>query len=306
MHRRQAILGSLAALASIGAYRMTSAITSPRPNQVLQKGASGTADFNVEARGSASSFKIMDGTTLVQESTYGEFTGVPIGMHTLQMVSSGSVIDSIPFGVGNVYLVAGQSNAKSHLNPITMSLRGSVPGRAIVSNLDPTGAARGLYTFVDSYDVQPTWSACWIHCANVWARSYPSMFVNVAESNTSTSDWVNNYFQRIPYAWELFKAKAILWHQGENSGSFGDMDAMVESLRQMTGCPWVVALNGYPSGTNAPIRAAQQQLIDKWSHVYQGPDTDTIARGSDGVHYEGNGLLAHGQAWADTLAGLYL
>jgi len=293
-------------------------ISAPKPNQVFQKSsASGNATFKVEWRGDANLVRIKNGTATVAESASGDFT-LAAGWYDAVLVTNGVEGDLIKVGVGDVFLVAGQSNGVSPLQPYTFTAPVPAQGKVILSDY----YRHGFYAFRDPA-VEPliadvangvyVGGICWLYCGITLNRNYPVMFVNVAQGNTSTTDWVNNYILRVFDAWAIYKPKAILWFQGESDAvngisqatSYANMDACISSLRQVTVTPWIIAKNSI-NGGYAPIRAAQQQVIDKWSHVYQGPDTDTVRNPAVNTDNEffGTQLQSIGNLWANCITSL--
>jgi hypothetical protein len=296
-----------------------SVITFPVPNRVFQQDASGAGKFNVQWRGPATSVRLRRVSDNVQivEQPGGIFASIPAGWYKAILVEGGVEGDSITIGVGDVYLVAGQSNGVSPLQPSTYVYpRPTAQGKVLVSDY----YGQGTHAFIDGFDNISSANKAniaWISCGITLNRAYPVMFVNIAVGNTSTADWVNVHITRLFEAWAIYKPKAVLWHQGESdaglgfaqSSSFTNMDAMVSSLRAVTLTKWVVALNS-KLPQYAPIRAAQAQLIAKWQAttpkiVEQGPDTDTI-RNAGEIEFIGDDLRQHGELWANRLIALGL
>ena len=115
--------------------------------------------------------------------------------------------------------------------------------------------------------------------------------------------------------------RAVMWHQGESDAGQARAGYPVE--RQLSGkqytelmkqlisavpkdaewkIPWFVAQATYHSEQDASdeeFRAAQKAL---WTAgvALQGPDTDSLRSGyRDGVHFNAQGLKAHGRMWAE-------
>jgi hypothetical protein len=110
--------------------------------------------------------------------------------------------------------------------------------------------------------------------------------------------------------------RAVLWHQGEADAYdrlSGDLysqylaQIMTESRKQ-TGldAPWFVAQVSYlsPAAPSATaIRAGQRSLWDR-KIALEGPDSDALIGGlrsenGQGIHFSGKGLREHGSRWAD-------
>lgn len=288
----------------------------PAPNEVITRGASFTP-VDVRWRGVVDIVRITGAANL--EAVDGRFSLAP-GWYRLALIVAGQEVHAISFGVGDVYVVAGQSNAVSPLQPATHVLPTVQPGRVIVSQYyGPSTASTHQYQFRDvgvsplAGDAQA--GAAWVACGHALNRPHPVAFVIVARGNTSTADWVNVHIGDLFTAWARYRPRAVLWHQGESdcttparSDSFVNLNACVQSLRQVTITPWVMALNSTSNPAPAggwPIRSAQQQVIDAWPHVHLGPDTDTIRKPGQ-VEFTGADLNAHGVLWSQRLVALGL
>lgn len=279
----------------------------PVPNTVFQQ-KSGVASFHIAWKGDA------DGVTLNgQLSTDGKFQNVPAGWYLAELMHNGVVIDTMQIGVGDVYVVAGQSNSVSQRQPDSYVMPPIAPGRCILSDyyrfgsyvfrdvgVDPLNDANGL-----------TNAGCaWQYCAAALNKPYPIKFVIIGKGNTTGYEWAHFHALQLFRAWAMFQPKAILWHQGESdctnpprTDSFVMLNAIVESLRQVTVTPWYIANNSTsypPPGSEWPVRQAQRDVIAKWPHVHAGPDTDTI-RVPGEVEYRGDSLRQHGELWASVL-----
>ena len=121
--------------------------------------------------------------------------------------------------------------------------------------------------------------------------------------------------------------RAVLWHQGESDagqarGGYpaerqisGEnyrefMEILIKASRKETQweMPWFVALATYHSEKDAAdeeFRAAQKALWNTGTAL-EGPDSDAL-RGNlrADVHFNGEGLRKHGEAWADKV-GVWL
>jgi hypothetical protein len=290
----------------------------PKPNEVLQKapGPTGGAEVRCSWRGTVNTVRLKQGATIVSESTTGNFGVIPPGWYELVLVTAGVEGDRIKVGVGDVYVVAGQSNSVSPVQPHSWTMPVPVEGKVILSDYYKFGH----YTFkdpavdplvVDAVNGVYQAGAGWLYAGIAMNRPYPVMFVIVGQGNSSTTLWTTIYGQRLIEAWARHKPRAFLWHQGESDAAegfsqaltFGNMDAIVLGIKHQTVTPWMVALNS-TNGGYAPVRAAQQQLIDKWYHIFQGPDTDLLRQASGpeveflGVSPVGNQLQGFGSAWA--------
>ena len=117
--------------------------------------------------------------------------------------------------------------------------------------------------------------------------------------------------------------RAVIWHQGESDANQKDpfrtlagpiyekcLTELIEKSRSDLGwnVPWFVAQVSYhvPGDESDPnIRNAQANLWKK-GVALEGPDTDQLKgnlreRNGQGVHFSGEGLHAHAQAWAEKI-----
>jgi hypothetical protein len=278
-------------------------------NRVYQQNASGVAPLSITWRGvSPDMIRLRNAATgaVVSESSSGQFGNVAAGWYRAIAVKDGVEGDEIRTGVGGVLLVAGQSDAVAPLQPPTFPYqKPQQQGRVIVSDY----YGQGSNVFVDTFDTPVTSSICWIKAALDLNRPYPIMVVNVAQGNTSTADWVNTLITRIFVGWATYSPKTIAWQQGVSDAALGftqsqtfvNMNAMVESLRAVTVTPWVIAISSrFPA--SAATRAAQNQVIAAWPHVYAGPDIDAIRDAANPDELYGEKLTTQGQVWSPFLA----
>ena len=105
--------------------------------------------------------------------------------------------------------------------------------------------------------------------------------------------------------------RAVLWHQGESDNGyrgqqayFDNINAVIQKTRQQSGfsrLPWVVSRVSYIGGrTDAAIIAGQNQLIQNVDQVWPGPETDAYTGPDDrfdGLHFGGNGLNTLTNLW---------
>lgn len=98
--------------------------------------------------------------------------------------------------------------------------------------------------------------------------------------------------------------RAVLWHQGESDNGYRGQQAyfdnvriVIEKTRQQSGLsrlPWVVSRATYIGGRTDPaIIAGQNQLIQSIDQVWPGPETDAYTSPEDrfdGLHFGTSGL----------------
>jgi len=117
--------------------------------------------------------------------------------------------------------------------------------------------------------------------------------------------------------------RAILWHQGESDANQKEghtvtgaeyvmmlKDLILATRHQAAwDIPWFIAQATYhsPDDVSSPnIRAAQARIAEE-GFAFEGPDTDRLGReyrekNGTGVHFNEQGLEAHGKLWADKVA----
>lgn len=307
---------------------MTVTITCPTHNQVIQQGPDGKVHVPVRWRGEQPdrlTLSLTDGTIvseltseLAQPSPILVFGNVPAGWYCMTAWRNGSAVDTLNVGVGDVFLVAGQSNGVSQRQPSSWVCPvPSGPGQVIMS--DYFVAGKGMFEFRDVHadpldhpDGLHDAGVAWLYCGLQMAKPYPVKFVIVAHGNTTAHDWAHSHIGKLFDAAILFKPKAILWMQGESEctqpprqDTFVMLNACIESMRAFNAIPWMVAQNSisYPppqSYSEWPVRDAQRMVVSNWSHVFEGPDTDTI-RVPGEVEFRGDSLRQHGELWAQRI-----
>lgn len=295
------------------------AIISPAPLRVYQQTA-GAANVEVNWRGTVDAVRVRrvsDGV-LVAENATGIFPSLATGWYEFSLVRNGAEIDKVKAGVGDVYLVAGQSNAVSVVQPATWTPAAPPAGRVIISKFKSdqrhTLVDRGLEPFNPPLR-EP--GAAWPYAGVALNRSYPVMFVNCASGNTTVAQWAGagGLVSRLYEDLALYRPRAIIWLQGESdsmagtsqSSYFASLNSMVDGANKVApGTPWVVGINSFrPS--YSPVRAAQQQVIDAWAHVHAGPDCDPFRNNpSDPAEYYGEDIRLCGEAFAASLIALGL
>jgi hypothetical protein len=232
------------------------------------------------------------------------------------------------FGVGEVFVVAGQSNSSNYGEEKSPSLEDRV---SAFDGQRWTLAADPLPGVQDGSRGGSPWPRCGKELVAAW--EVPVAFASCGYGGTSIRQWqpdakplqgrekplFSALAQRVT---SLGSVRAILWHQGESDAGAGmssadyvaDFLALREALRAATGseAPWVVANVSFVPGLDAPkmaaIRAAQQKLW-KDEVALQGPDTDELLgemrHSQDKIHFSAKGLEAHAKRWAERLTALF-
>jgi hypothetical protein len=213
-------------------------------------------------------------------------------------------------GVGEVFVVAGQSNAANH---------GEIPQRASDDRVVAYYASR----WRPAHDPMPGASgddgSPWPHLGDMLVRSLqvPIGFASVAVGGTGSSFWMpgaEGYDLLTTVLRELGPAgaRAVLWHQGESDSVVGNtaeqyydnLCAIIEALPRDVGwCPpWVVAgVSMRRDEVLAPATPLMgQQMLWRDGIAYEGPCTDDMLGPlyrHDMLHFSEYGLRVHAERW---------
>ena len=311
-------------------------LTAPATNNVLQRGDNGKADLLFVVNSDADramvtlSYPGQEPPLFQQVVTKGEAKGnfpqVPGGLYDLCVRSLGTAPgtdgDCRRVGVGEVFLVAGQSNAVS----TDLSGKRHASATGLVSVNDYHGDLADVksksadpdidHMVFTKGDVGITANVCWMRLGDLIVEKYkiPVEFINVARNATNTENWRPVGGE----CWPLFakvlserKYRAILWHQGESdvmSGfpmekSLNNMTSLIEASRLIAPhIPWIVAHNSLKDKTpyaQQSVRQAQTALVAQ-GLACAGPDTDLIRENPDWVgvaDFGKEGLTRHGELW---------
>ncbi len=222
-------------------------------------------------------------------------------------------------GVGEVFIMCGQSNSANHGKPAQS------PPDDCVNVLNLNNGRWSLAT-----DPQPGASGAggspWPDFGTFLARrtGTPVAVISVGQGATTVAQWLPNgaLYQRILHAHNALKPtggfRAILWHQGE-SDSLAATDAatyasrlttIIDQSRADTGfmVPWGVALASYHPSASATNKAViidgQKLVISNRVAVFQGAETDSFHTNNwlhDSVHFNDLGLRDHGRQWMEVV-----
>lgn len=311
--------------------------------QILQRDARNGRDLVVEgtcADGSgALTLRIARGTEVLVEralerqdmlgprTQFRSVVRVPAGgWYSLRITEAGAVeprLDVQRFGVGEVFVVAGQSNSTNFgeerfgaLDDLVCSFDGT---RWSVAQ-DPMPGVQDR-----SQGGSP-----WPLFGQMLRRSLgvPIGIAPVGYGGTSIRHWQKDheYFPQENVRLRLYDAlrarldalidvRAILWHQGETDAAGGlaldDYVAQFVALKtalasELQGAlpPWFVARASFVPGLARErmdaIRAAQAELWRR-GEALQGPDTDDLQgelrHSKDRIHFSKAGLEVHAQRW---------
>ena len=241
-------------------------------------------------------------------------------------------------GVGDIFVIAGQSNSSNHgaeRQKTTTGLVAAFDGKRWQLANDPQPGASG-----DVGSFQPPFGdaiaakfnepvgiiACGIGATSVreWLPK-GTTFPNPPTLEGRVRQLPSGEWESKGEAFDMFTARmrqlgprgfrAVLWHQGESDANQPDpkrtligkpyrvyLEQVIRESRMAIGwdAPWFVALVSSHGGDGVPeLRDAQKSL---WADgiALEGPDSDAL-RGDlrDGVHFSGKGLREHGKCWAD-------
>ncbi|WP_077921696.1 sialate O-acetylesterase [Spirosoma sp. 209] len=238
-------------------------------------------------------------------------------------------------GVGEVFVIAGQSNAVGGFErePGADEDRVScVDFRqdALDEQLLPLRFSHVSY----GSSIGPS------HPPHIWGMlgdmlvrrlNVPVLFLGGGQPGTSSDQWRQSAagstdaqgrpypYRRLGVALQHYAlrtgVRAILWHQGEgdigssNNTYFSNLQYVIQKTRQQVGfnqLPWLMSRVSYTQGqTNPNVIAAQNRLIAEVNNVYPGPSTDDMIgpdnRLGDDVHIGGNGLRRFADRWNQAL-----
>lgn len=275
--------------------------------------------------GNTTAWQVID-SSLSGGTFAGTLAGIPAG--GWYQLEARPVTDGIPgaaavvekFGVGDIFITAGQSNSANYGSPaytpaddrvITL---GSLAGPAWLPAQDPQPLAQG------------GGGSAWSRLGDLLAAELdiPIGFVAVGIGSTQASQWLPgtaNYDTLLRTAIQSFPTsgfRAVLWHQGE-SDSIANVDAathasrlgsIIAQSRTDAGwtIPWYVSEASFHPDTNLSqeekVTAGQRAAIHADPGVFFGPSTDAFhledAAGgklSDGVHFNAAGLADHAAQW---------
>jgi hypothetical protein len=218
-----------------------------------------------------------------------------------------------PWGVGEVFVVAGQSNSTNSGEARCRPRSGKVStfdGRSWRAAEDPQPGCH------DRSQGGSPWPA--FGDALVERLGVPVGIAATGHGGTSVLQWGR---EGDLFPWMLARlqalgphgCRALLWHQGESdvsmrSGEYHDrMLDLIRATREAAGwdVPWFVARVSYHSPARPRFestRSAQERLWRE-GEALEGPDTDTLTgehrdQAGQGIHFSAKGLEAHGRLWA--------
>lgn len=306
-------------------------ITSPVDYQTIQRSGT-TANITISGTYSGSPTAIearFNGgswATIVASPAGGTFTGTLSsqnqgqGVLEVRYTNDTATTDDINFfGIGDVYLCAGQSNMSgrgtSNQSYSHASLRASLYGNnnAWKNLVDPYDSATNQVDTVSS-DTSPAAAGSWIPllATGIMAdRSVPVAFIPCAKGGTSSTEWqpgADHQDRTTLYGSCVYRAnqaggvKAVLWWQGESDAASAvsqatynaNLDTIANAFNTDLGVKLVAVILQNSTGVTdldeQKIRDATAEAILDNANVLQGPDFSDISS-DDTFHLKTNGNL---------------
>jgi hypothetical protein len=209
-------------------------------------------------------------------------------------------------GVGEVFVVSGQSNATN------CGWERQQPKSGLVSTFDGTNWRTADDPQPGTHDAS-TGGSPWPPLGDALAEKLkiPIAFASTGHGATSVRDWqpggeLFNWMQTRILQLGPQGFRMVLWHQGGSDGATppeeyaARLRTIIEqtNLRAGWSFPWMIAKFCNTKG---------QDILIKSGVAMEGPDTDLLRGGEylgrDGkdAHYTGKGLRKHGEMWAEKL-----
>jgi hypothetical protein len=261
----------------------------------------------------------------LDKNPYGTFFNglirIPSGVSTIFLKSrSGHPFqrnaNGFEVSVGEVFIVAGQSNASGSSNALF------IPSSAQVR----TGQFQEDGTLVWKHGADPQVMG---GGGSVWPLvgdqlyqklGVPIGFINVAVGATSITEWQpsDENFQQLVKAIKSIKPggpRAILWHQGESDHRMSAeqynelLSNLIKKTEEETNMkiPWVVAQASYYNGkVSGAVRLGQKRTW-QMPEVFEGPDTDGLDSlyRHDNIHFNEAGTRAAALLWTEKISDAF-
>lgn len=314
-------------------------LTSPVAFQVVQRhggagdipiaGATSVAG-TIEARFNGGAWQV------IATVSTGEFSGVLANQSQGQgnvevrlAEAPDAVISVAPIGVGDVFVVAGQSNASGRGTNAQVvahpTLKAGMFGNDYVwhelSDPADSNANRLDEVSIDLEAAGSVWPLVATHLMN--ARNVPVAFVPAARGGSSISDWLpgSDRFNRATlYGSMAFRARvtgarAVLWWQGETDALEGmsretyaaQFSQFVDAVADDLGIPVIASLihnsMGIPDDAEAAVRRATVEAAGANNMIWMGPDLSDLAS-DDPYHLQSDAnLQVAAERWWQVLNG---
>jgi hypothetical protein len=220
-------------------------------------------------------------------------------------------------GVGEVFVIAGQSNSSNWGEERQRQVSGHVAtfdGKRWRLGDDPQPGVHD----------HSTGGSPWPAFGDALYRKYhvPIGIASTGHGGSSVSQWQpgSDYFRWLTTRIGQLGPRgfrAVLWHQGEadvgmpSEEYFQKLKTLIQTSQKEAGwkLPWLVAQVSYhnPGSPSFPNPRNAQKKLWQQGIAQEGPDTDTMTGdnrdgGGKGIHFSGKGLRAHGKLWAEKVA----
>lgn len=313
---------------------MSVTITAPKSYQVFQRDASDLGDVVIagtyvgvtgapQARFNGGAWTTLTDYTAAGGNFSGTLVDQPVGQGSLEVRftnNTGDVSPAVTFvGVGDIFVVAGQSNASGRAK----ALQAYDPGASAIragnyknSNLwaqlaDPFDDPTGQVDAVSKDTADPAHMGSWVQRVTTHyietVNGVPIGWIPCPMGGTSISQWLRVIDSTYLYGsmWKRInqgahgKIKAVLWFQGESDSST-PMDTYAAKLSQFAtdvfndfGVPTIAALIGtYPPGGSTNYRLGPRggalKAINENEHLLMGPAFYDKDYDDAGPHYTTN------------------
>jgi Carbohydrate esterase, sialic acid-specific acetylesterase len=242
-------------------------------------------------------------------------------------------------GVGEVFVIAGQSNAFGGFDESNNAADDRVLGidsqqEDVAEQMLPLWFSR---VSSRSKFAPSNWAYCWANLGDLLTArlNVPVLFLGSAMGGTSSSQWQQSAagisgngvtsglspYRRLGTALWHYAARtglrAVLWHQGESDNIyntpvqtyFDNINYVIQNSRRQigfNGLAWVISRVSYINGTtNQTIINAQNNLIAQVPGLWPGPITDNFVGTTfrpDNIHFGGaTGLSVIANLWNQSL-----
>jgi serine/threonine protein kinase len=220
-------------------------------------------------------------------------------------------------GVGEVFVIAGQSNATNCGEERIRTATG------MVSSFSGTRWQPGNDPQPGVHD-KTGGGSCWAPFGDALYQKYkvPVGIASTGHSGSSVREWQPG---SVYFKWMMKRIgqlgtggfRAVLWHQGESDVRMTPdeyaklLTNVIEASKKEAGWdfPWCVAQVSYHNPANPSFSTTREGQRKLWETkvALEGPDTDTLTGdnrdgGGKGIHFSGKGQRAHGKMWADKIS----
>ena len=321
-------------------------IDTPSQFQIFQRsGVTGTINISGTLYGAVGTIEASwkgaayaDIATNVTGAFTGSLTGQGQGQGALVVRLKGTTVSTTInyVGIGDVFIVAGQSNASGRGTTSTQvsshaTLKSSIYGndyqwKMLRNRVDDIVAQIDAVSKDSSVPLGSVWIP--IGTAYMTDLSIPCAFVPCAMGGTSITAWQpgvdhedrTTLYGSMIYRAKLTGAKAVLWWQGEQDvvGGMAEstyntyLDTLADAINTDISVPTIACklqdLSGYLTGYDeSTINAAIGTAWTDNANVLAGPDLSGITPSVDGVHIKTDAEIADAAAlwWTAIAAALY-